>query len=374
MKFSVLTNDFSSVVFNMLSAVTAKTSDEIVSGIYIKNISDNVIELRAYNFEFCIHKRMEAQVDTGGEILVNAKLLSEGLRRFRNEITKLSTDENNNIIIVNGKTSIKCSGLNAGEFPESFIIDEDKTVKVSIKGGDFKNLISSVSYATMQGGANIVYGGVKVEIKDKKIIFAAVDGFRLAIKKSNIDSSEEFSFICPVRTLNEVSKFIKDEEDTVEIINDSKNILFKINDFEIYGTLIASEFIDYEKIIPLGKQDEVTQTTVNVESFINHVETAGIVVQERTKEAIRLSVSGTVGELSSASLIGRTQSGVDAGFSKVAENFEIGFNEKYMVDALKAIDDENVIIHFFGAVTSMVITPVEGDDYLHLLLPIRLTK
>ena len=374
MKYSVLTSDFSSVVFSLLSAVTAKTSDEIVSGIFIKSLGNNSIELRAYNFEFCIHKRIEAQVDEEGEILVNAKLLAESLRRFRNDITKIETDENNNIVINNGRTNIKCSGLNAKEFPESFIVDEEKKVSVKMKGEDFKNLISSVSYATMQGGANIVYGGVKVEVKDKKITFAAVDGFRLAIKKSGIDSSEEFSFICPVRTLNEVAKFIKDEDDIVEIINDNKNILFKINDFDIYGTLIASEFIDYEKIIPLGKQDEVTSATVNVGSFINSVETAGIVVQERTKEAIRLSVSGTVGELSSASLIGKTQSGVEESFREVDETFEIGFNEKYMVDALKAIDEENVVIHFFGAVTSMVITPVEGEDYLHLLLPIRLTK
>jgi|GEM_PF-2863919 DNA polymerase III, beta subunit len=374
MKFSVLTSEFSSVVFNLLSAVTAKTSDEIVSGIFIKSVSDNVIELRAYNFEFCIHKRIEAQIEKGGEVLVNAKLLAESLRRFRNEVTKIETDENGNIVINNGRTSIKCSGLNAEEFPESFIVNEENMVKAEIKGEDFKKLISSVSYATMQGGANIVYGGVKVEVKDKKITFAAVDGFRLAIKKSEIDCDEEFSFICPVRTLNEVSKFIKEDEDVVDIINDNKNILFKINNFDVYGTLIASEFIDYEKIIPLGKQDVVTKATVNVGGFINSVETAGIVVQERTKEAIRLSVSGTVGELSSASLIGRTQSGVEESFTEVEDLFEIGFNEKYMVDALKAIDDENVVIHFFGAVTSMVITPVEGDDYLHLLLPIRLTK
>lgn len=369
MKFQCSTALLSQACQNVQRAVSTKTSIPAVEGILIKALGNELI-LTGYDLEIGINTSISASIEEAGSIILNAKILCEILRNLPDGTVKIESDERNLAVITSGNTKYQIMGISADEYPELPSVKGGFPVVISQKV--LKDMVRQTIFAVATADSKIVYTGIKFELSENEIKLIAVDGFRMAIRKEVIDyKGEEMSFIVPAKTLAEVVKLASsdNEEDYISMGIGKRHIHFEIGGYSIISRLLEGEFLNYKAAIPVTSS---TTVKVDTKSFINSIERTSLIISDKTKSLVSCTFDDTVIKISSVASLGTANDRIEAEIE--GNKVEIGFNNRYLLDALKACDTDVVRIELNGSISPILVLPPEGDDFIFLVLPVRLKK
>lgn len=365
MIFTVERQKLLDAVTRLQRVVGAKTSMPVLEGILI-SAEQGSVTLIAYNLEMGMKKEIYAKCDEAGDIVINAKLLSDILRRMNGLQVEISADNRLNCHIKCGEATFDIMGMASEDFPEMPSVGSGK--RVTIDGKVLADMVKGTFFATAQNeGAKPVLTGIYVTIEDGIMQFVAIDGYRLAIRKHKVYISDSFVFLISGKAILEAVKLIDEETENVEISVGDRLISFNINGYDFISRLFEGEFVNYQKTIP---QVHTQRVVVNTRELINTVERVSLLISESFSTPVRCYFNELNVVFTCATSMGRATETFN---TKVeGENFEIGLNSRYLLEALKAAETEQVQILFNGPNNGVIIEPLEGDDFKYMIMPMRL--
>lgn len=366
MKISCLRTDLVSAVSNVSRAVSAKASIPALEGVLIKAY-DSKLNISGYNLEIGITTDVEATVKQEGEIVLSARLFLDIVRRLPEEIVMIETDDRMVTYITCGKVDYQIVGMSSVEYPD--LPTFQQTDEITLNTKILRDMIRQTVYAVSDNNSKPIYTGSLFEISGGVLRIVAIDGFRMAIRSENVDSESNTSFVVPGKTQLEVLKLITDDDENVEIIVGQRHITFKINSYMVISRLIEGTFLDYKSTIPTG---EKTELVINTRMMIDSVERMSLLNSERIQSPVRCKFNENEIRMSCASAVGRANDVISV--PVIGESVEIGFNNRYMLEALKNTDTDEVKMVLNGAVSPIVIKPVKGDSFLSIVVPVRLAN
>ena len=226
-------------------------------------------------------------------------------------------------------------------------------------------MIRQTVFATSDNMAKPIYTGSLFEIKDGLFKIEAVDGFRMAIREENVDSEIESKFVVPGKTQNEILKLITDTKNDVVLTVGQRHIIIKIENYSIISRLLEGNFLDYKM-----PQSASTEFVINTRILASSVERMALLTNEKIQSPVRCTISSNEIKLSCSTAVGRANDLISA--SVVGNDVEIGFNNRYLLDALKNADTDEVKIMLNGSLQPMIIRPVNGQSFTFLVVPMRL--
>lgn len=351
---------------NVQRSVSTKGTLPALECILLDAIGD-AVKLTGYDLEIGCETYVSAFVEEKGKIALNARNLCDILRLTPGNKVTLSTDEKNVCTILSEDTEYTLIGTDAETYPD--LPNVSDVFPIVIKQGVLKDMIRKTIYAVSIVDTKPVHTGIKFEIEQGRIILVALDGFRLAIRRENIDyDADSVKFVVPAKTLNEIIKISEDDEDVYSISVGKRHIVFQAGEYRIISRLLEGEFLDYRSAIP---SSYTTKITVDTKELIESVERVSLLVSsEKIKTPIRCLAEDNMLKLSNVTSVGRAKDRCTA--QTQGNTIEIGFNARYMLDALKVCDKDEVSIELNSSVSPIIITPTDNDNFLFLILPMRL--
>lgn len=372
MKFSCDKNLLCEVINNASLAVASKSTIISLEGILMK-CNNNQLTLTGFNLEFGIVKTIPVESSENGEIVLNAGLLSNIVNKMPSGEIHFFSDSKLLTVIRCQDVEFTILGLSAEDYPEIPVISDDQDLSVEVE--TFKSVVSQTLFAVSQSDQTPVYTGTLFDIKGDQLCVVSVDGYRLAMRKETIErsSSEAFHFIVPGKNLNEIQKLLakldieEDGENKINVRVSSKHVILEVAEYSIISRLLEGEFLDYNSTIP---KESKTSVKVNTREFMGSINRASIIINDRAKSPVKCEFADSAIHISCETALGKVQDSFPAEID--GEAVKIGFNNKYMHDALRASESDEVLIQMNGPLSPMILLPLEGDDFLFLVLPVRL--
>lgn len=364
MKFTVNKSDITEAVSNIQRAVSTKTSIPALEGILL-SATETGLELCAYDLELGITTVIPAFAMEPGKAVLSAKLFSDIVRRTPAETVTVSVDEKNMATLESGYSRFSIIGIPAEEFPELPKLSD--STQISLPGALLKSMIRQTLFAIAESDAKPIHQGSLFSLENGILDVVSVDGYRLAVRREPVDFSEDLSFVVPGKTLSELLKLIKDSEEPVEISAGRRHILFKIDNYTVISSLLEGEFLNYKAAIPPESQTEVVLKT---REAIDSVERVSLLITDRLKSPIRCLFDNNEVKLNCTTSMGRASDQLDV--EMTGQSVEIGFNNRYLLEALRNTECDEVKVQLGGPLSPMKVVPKEGDSFLFLVLPVRL--
>ena len=346
--------------------VAAKSALSSIEGILCR--AGDGISLTGYNMETAITYQIEAEVSDPGECVLPARLFGDIIRRLPEGQVTVVVDENYKVSIRAGYASFTISAENADDYPELPDVGDGKSIRIPQLA--MKELINGTIFAVSENQGRPIHTGVKFEVEGQKVSAIAVDGFRLARRTYHCeqDTGRTLSFVVPAQSLKEVEKILQDEEGFVAFTLGTKHILFQIGNATLICRLLDGDFLDWRKVVPT---DCPIKLVVHVSDLASSIERVGLVVSEKYKSPVRCLFSNQELQLKTNTTIGVAEDKCTiAGDGK---DLEIGFNVRYLADALRVIPSEEVCLELTNNLSPIVMTPVEEKhDFAYMVLPVRI--
>ena len=356
-----------SAVTKVIGAVSQKSAISAIEGILLKSYG-NTLFLAGYDLEIGITATIPARVQREGDVIFPAKLLLEMLMKVDGEEVSFDMDSKYVCTIESGKAQFVIMGVAADEFPDLPSLSIDNYFTLS--QGELRDMINQTFFAIAMTEQRPVHTGSKFDIKNGYFNMISVDGFRLALCRRKIEEIGEKSFVVPRKTLSELMKIISDDYDEKVSINLSKkHIIFEIDNFTVISRLLEGEFLDYNKAIP---SESTTNVRINRRIFIECFERVAVITEDKLINPVRLLFSDNKVHIDCATALGRIKEVLPASIE--GPDVEIGFNNRYLLEALKNCKNDEVIICLNRSENPVKIIPPESDDYTFLVLPMRLNK
>lgn len=364
MKFVVNGQELGQAVSKVAKAVSTKTTNPILEGIKL-SVKGDELTLIATDTEISIEKSVISSTFTEGETVVPGKMFSEFIKKIEdeNEIEFNLIDKELKINYGDSEGFIQT--LPVEEFP--IINKEIKDKFFTLKQKDFKELILKSSFACSQDEARPLLKGCLLEIEGDEISSVALDGFRLAIyRKKIIEKSENFKIIVNSRTLNEIVRILEKDDEVVTIIVQKNVLMCEVDGTVLISRILEGEYIDYKNII---KDDYLSLVKVNKNQLLTAIERASVLSTD-IKKIVKFDIKENYMTVSSSSEVGKISENVLINLE--GKDLTIAFNSKFITDCIKAIDDEFINLYFNTKINPCVIKPYSGNDYLYLILPLRI--
>jgi len=354
----------SEAITNVSRAVSQKSTITALEGIKV-SVSPNRVELTGYNLELGIQTSIAANTDDTGEFVVNARLFSEFARRMAGDTVNCQVDENGAIRLSCSSTECSFSAISASEFPDLPVVDAEKCF--TIKQKTLKSMINMTSYAASVKDSKPILTGELFDISDNVFNLVAIDGFRLAIRSEETDYSDTLSFVVPKKALQEISSLIKDEDNDCTISTNEKHIIFKIDDIIVISRLLDGQFHNYKTSIPASYKTEIL---MNKKDLMTSLDRCSLIIDEKNKAPVRFETENGIVKVSCKTSIGKINDIINADIS--GDAITIGFNNRLLLDALRAAEGDKIRLRFSGATRVIEILPPEGESYIFLVMPIQL--
>lgn len=369
MKFTCNQQTLSKALNIVSKAVTSRTTIPILKGILLEASSNGTLTLSASDLDLSIEKRIDTAVAEPGSVVVSAKLFSDIIRKLPNEEIEIEEQESNNIIIKCKGSEFVIVGQPADEFPNIVDVNEDE--KLYIEKNILKDMIKKTSFSASIDESKGIIVGVLIEMEENSLNMVALDGFRMAVVKETMRNEVQRKIIISARILNEINKIISDIEDSKEVymILDEKKAVFLVEETKVVLRLLEGDFIKYNDIIP---KEFKSRVKVSRSDLLNSIERASLLAREGKNNLIKLSIVENNMVITSRSEEGNVKE--ELLIDKEGTDLDIGFNSKYILDVLKVLDDEEISIEFNTSISPCLIKPVEGDEYVYLILPVRISS
>ena len=373
----------SDAVSPLMCAISGKSTLSAVEGILIDAKEDGSCIMTTFDLEKGMRITTEAQVEEPGTYIINAQKFMQTLRVMEGDFVTLTVDDKLQACISCGKSNHRMNALSGNDYPAiPRLITEDGFV---IGQSVLKNMLSKVMYAMASNDQRPVLNGCYFSVTEGQLLAVACDSFKLAkcsvetdIENKNEDQSAlKFSFIIPTKTVNELYKLLKDDErETVRVYMTRKNVVFNIGKLTFFSRLIDGQYIEFDRII---LNTHRIFATVNRERLISSLERAALVTEEKVAGSVRshvkLQFEESVLKITAISTLGSTYDEVDV--SHEGDDLLIAFNNRFLIDSLRASDAENVKLSMTSALTSINIEPADVEDgrrELFMLLPVRMKE
>jgi DNA polymerase-3 subunit beta len=350
-------------------AVSTRATLPSLEGILLK-AQDNAIELFGYDLDTGIVTNVEAHVDREGEIVLPARVLLEIVRKLPEEQMEFSVGDKFLTEIKSGFAQFTILGIDPADFPEFPSMGD--TAAVSIAQNTLRSMIDQTLFAVAQSAqadAKPVHTGTLFVLSEENnsVTLVSVDGYRLALRRETCKIEESMRFIVPGRALSEMLRILPENDEKTKILVSKRHILFHVGPYEIFSRLLEGEFLDYMAAIP--KKSDI-RVRVSTREFIASIERAGLLISDRIKSPIRLQFSQDAIVLSCSTALGRVTDKIPAKTN--GGPLEMGFNNRYLLDALRAAGCDEVTLEISGPLSPMKVVPLSGDGFLFLVLPVRL--
>lgn len=349
-----------------------RTPDPILEGILL-NLKNNTLILTTNDLDIGMEYVIkDCYISEEGKTVVDCKMFVDIIRKLPNSELTIYVNENKLLVIECEGSVYKLSTMNPDNFSTLPTINVEKAIALSQKM--FKEMVKKTMFAVSTDENRPIFTGCLFEIKEGKLFVVAVDGFRLALRKTlAVDASEDFSAIIPGKYLSEVIKNISEEEEEIKIGISKNQALFEFNNCKIVTRLLEGEFLNYNNVIPTGRE---TRIKVKKESLQNAIERASIFSitagEKEKKYPIKLFINLGSLIVSCTSQIGDAKEEVL--IETEGQELEIGFNHKFLLDALKNIEDDEVYMDFGSNISPCIIKPVIDDKFIYMVSPVRLKE
>ena len=346
--------------------VAQKSSLSVLEGILCK--ATDSLSLTGYNMETAITYQVEAEVTDIGECILPARLFGDIIRRLPEGPVTVVVDESYKVSIRSGYASFTISAESSEDYPELPEIGTGSSVM--IPQNKLKELISGTIFAVSENQGRPIHTGVKFEVSGNSVSAIAVDGFRLARRTWHPDAptGREMSFVVPAQGLKEVEKIVTDTEDEAAFTLGSKHILFTVGGATLICRLLEGDFLDWRKVVPINCP---VNLVANVSDLSASIERVGLIVSEKYKSPVRCVFGDQVVQLRTNTTIGAAEDRCSlAGDGK---ELEIGFNVRYLADALRVVPSEEVVLELTNGLSPIVLSPADDKyDFAYMVLPVRI--
>ena len=326
------------------------------------------LNLTGFNMETAITYRIDAEVADPGSCVLPAKLFGDIVRRLPEGPVTVVVDESFHVSIRAGYASFAISAESSEDYPELPDVGQGRAVLIPQKA--LKELISGTIFAVSDNQARPIHTGVKFEVSNETVSAIAVDGFRLARRTWHADSpiGREISFVVTSPSLKEVEKILSDSEEEAAFTLGKTHILFQIGGATLVCRLLEGDFLDWRRVVPTNCP---IRLGAHVSDLLSSIERVGLVVNEKYKSPVRCVFSNQELQLRTNTTLGSAQD--KCAIAGDGKELEIGFNGRYLSDALKAIPCEEVILELTNGLSPIVLTPAENKyDFSYMVLPVRI--
>lgn len=348
-------------------AVSNKSTLPVLQGILLKAEKQTLI-FCATDLEIGIRCEIAAEILEAGSTVVPAKLFSEIVRKLPNTI--ISVELNDDVLIIKYcQSEISLKDYDPQEFP--LLPDLKDTQFFTLPTILFKNMIRQTVFACANEETRPIFTGVLLNIDGQTIKMVGTDTHRLAYRISEIPNQEglQFSGLIPSKTLSEIYKLIRDEDEVVNINFSDSQISFQFGSIVMISLLIDGQFPNYNQVIPKSCE---TKIYTSVDSLLESVERAALIARDNSSaNIIRFTISDKILKIDKITEIGKINEQLD--IEMEGKDIVISFNSRFLIDVLKIIDCENIVMEFSGSFSPGVIRPLNDSNYLYLLLPVRAT-
>lgn len=347
-----------------MKAVPSKTTMPILECILI-DASASQIKFTSNDMELGIETIVEGIIEERGIIALDAKIFSEIVRRLPDNYVTIETDDNLLTTITCEKAKFNIPGKSGEDFSYLPIIERNDCITIS--QFTLKEVIRQTIFSIAANENNKLMTGELFEIKNNTLKVVSLDGHRIAIRKIELNETyEDKKVVVPGKTLNEISKILSGET------NDKVNIFFTENHimFEFDQTTVVSRLIDgeYFRIDQMLSSDYETKVQINKREFLSCIDRATLLVKEGDKKPIIINIEDNSMQLRIDSSMGSMKEDID--ISKEGKDIMIGFNPKFLIDALRVIDDETISIYLVNPKAPCFIKNDE-ESYIYLILPVN---
>ena len=367
MQFTCRLEDLVVAVSNVQRAVAAKSAIPAMEGILLRT-TNSALFLAGFDMDLGITTTIPATVKEPGEIVVSSRLFGDIVRKMPGETASFVCDEKGNTTIRSDVTSFTITGISAADYPELPSVDEG--VGFTLPQEVLKSMIRQTIFAVAQpNDPRPIYSGTKFELSPGNLKLVSVDGYRLAMRSEAVDTEETISFVVPGKTLQEVLKLLGEGEETGSFAVGRRHVVMSIDGYAVISRLLDGEFMAYQRTIP---QEIKTTVFANTRELMNAVDRASLVINDRMKSPLVCDFHDGAVNISCSTPIGTASDSVNV---KIDGQEELmGFNSRFLLDALKNSETDAIRIELNGALSPMKILPSEGDSFLFLVLPVRLKK
>ncbi len=373
----------SAAVAPLMCAVSGKSTLSTIEGIMIEAKMPDTCIMTTYDLEKGVRITIEAKVIEEGCYIINAQKFNQTLRVMEGEEITLTVDDKLSACIFSGRSSHKMNALKGSDFPSIPDLVSDRSFIIG--QAVVKRMINQVSFAMGVNDQRAVLNGTYCKITDDSIMMVSCDSFKLAKccrktelvnKNTNGNAHLEYSFIIPVKTVNELSRLLSDDEESVtQIYYTRKHLVFLIGDITFFSRLVDGEYIDYNRIIMNNHRISVV---TDKRELVSALERAALVTEERIAGSVRshvkLDLSGDALKISAVSSAGSTYDELSVEHN--GEDIIIAFNNRFLIDTIRACDSDRLVLKMSSPLTSMNVQPCDadgniGDDEIFMLLPVR---
>ncbi len=375
MEFSIQRDYFITQLNDTLKAISPRTTLPILTGIKIDAKNEGIV-LTGSDSEISIEITIPNQVDgeeivnvtEPGSVVLPGRFFVEIIKKLPGREVKLSTNEQFQTLITSGHSEFNLSGLDPDQYPLLPQVSSEDALQLPVKV--LKNVIAQTNFAVSTSETRPVLTGVNWLIQENELICTATDSHRLAVRKLKLEDEEigDKNVIIPGKALAELNKIMTESEEHIDIFFASNQVLFRVGNVNFISRLLEGHYPDTSRLFP---ENYEIKLALDNSDFYHAIDRASLLAREGGNNVIKLSAGDEQVELSSTSPeIGTVKEEVTANEVE-GGNLKISFNSKYMMDALKAIDNDEVEVEFFGTMKPFILKPKDDDTVTQLILPIR---
>lgn len=366
MKLVFTKSNLNKAVGIVMKAVPTRTTMNILECILI-DATTNEIKFTGNDMELGIETIVEGEIIEKGKIAIDAKLFSEIVRKLPDNDITLTTDSNNNALITCEKSKFNIAGKSGDDFSYLPAIIKDKMITLS--QFQLKEVINQTIFSIAINDNNKMMTGELFEVNEGTLKVVGLDGHRIAIRNIKLEGrSDDVRVVIPGKTLQEISKILNaDAESFVNIYFTNNHVLFEFDQTHVVSRLIEG---DYFKISQMLSNDYETKVSINKKEFLDSIDRANLLIREGDKKPIIINILNGLLQVNVNSAIGVLNEDID--IDKEGKDIMIGFNPKFLMDALRVIDDENVTMYLVNHKSPCFIRDKE-ENYIYLILPVNFT-
>ena len=366
MKFTCEKALLTSAISLAARTVAQKSTIPCLEGIFVR--AGVSLQLTGFNLETGITVRVGAQVLEAGSCVMPARLFFDIVRKLPDEEVCVSVDDELHVSIRGGASSFQITAMDPDDYPDLPEVDSEKAV--SLPQHVLREMIGGTIFSVSENQARPVHTGCLMEVKDDCINMVAVDSFRLARRTYFSDEpfGQELKFVVPASGLKEVEKILEDSDEPVRFTLGAKHILFEIGDATLVCRILEGEFLDYKNAIP---RRNPINLVLDTKTMLQSLERVSVVISEKLKSPVRCLF-----EDNKVTMSAKTASGDAKDVCRIAgdgQGLEIGFNNRYLMDALRYAPADTVKMELNTGISPAIIVPVDGEEnFLYMVLPVRL--
>ncbi len=346
-------------------AVSNKNPLPVLQGILIQ-AENQSLQFAATDLEMGIRCEVTAQVTEEGTMIVPAKLFTDIVRKLPDTTITLE-EKDKAVTICYYQSEIVLNGYDPDEFP--LLPDLIEPLSFTLPTVIFKNMIRQTIFSCAVEENRPVFNGILLQIEGTNIRLVATDTHRLAYSISEIINSEEsrFSGIIPAKTLSEIYRLLRDEDEVLTISYNSNQVVFQFGSIYLVSRLIEGQFPNYKQVIP---QTCETKVNLSVKEFLETVERASLLSRDKSgANIIRINVENNQLRIDQTTELGKISEQI--GIEMEGKDVKIAFNAKFLIDALKVIESDKIIFELSGPFSPGVMRPLDNPNYIYLVLPVR---